>query len=91
MDALVILGELTILPISTFALKSKLLSLLFRYRESDMAASKPQPTEISKSTFKGEDKNDLKTSKKSALFASYFNSKDVENEQMLSHLRRDFR
>ena len=38
MDALVILGQILIMPISSFTLKSNLLQTLFRHKKSDKTA-----------------------------------------------------
>ena len=76
-DAIMLIMQFATLPISTFALRAHLLSVLFRFIES----------------YKEEEKNDEHNSSKkmrSSFLNSMFNSKDTEEETLIKSLKGDF-
>ena len=76
-DAIMLIMQFATLPISTFALKAHLLSVLFRFRES----------------YKGEEKNDENNSSpemRSSFLNSMLNSKDTEKETLMKNIKGDF-
>ena len=80
-DALFLLGQMLILPIATFALNTRIMSSLFRYRATDRDSSNEKDShEVS----------NLNLSNRSKLIRKYFDSKDLDDEDLLRRLKRDF-